>query len=117
MRVANESRTRVGHDPAVRVMLAGLIVLLAAGCGNVSRRHAPNVDVARSRAETVPMPAFAPGTHAGWKGVLNDWFVDGKLDGRHSCRAVRAALRHLPMDGMEYSTVIPALEAYARRVC
>ena len=100
----------------MRILLAGLIVLLTAGCG-ASRERPPTVEPSQPQVETVPMPSFAPGARTGWKGVLNDWFADGKLDGRHSCGAVREALRHPPMDGMEYSAVIPALEAYARRVC
>lgn len=101
----------------MRVTVGFLLILLAAGCGSASRGRPLRAETAQADVEAVPMPSFAPGTRVGWKGVLNDWFADGKLDGRHSCRAVREALRHLPMDEMEYSTVVPDLEAYARRVC
>ena len=64
----------------------------------------------------MPSPSYAPRPRTGWKGVLNDWFVDGRLNGRHTRRAVREAIRHLPAD-LAFSTEFGDLTAYARRVC
>jgi hypothetical protein len=39
------------------------------------------------------------------------------MDHWHSCAAVREAIRHLPADGVVYSTIGLDLDSYARGVC
>jgi hypothetical protein len=51
-----------------------------------------------------------------WKAVFQDWY-DSRMDHWHSCAAVQEAIRHLPADGLAYSTISLDLEAYARGVC
>jgi hypothetical protein len=82
--------------------LAALFVALAllAGCGGQARTF---------KHRAIPNTA--------WRSVINDWY-DGKIDHRHSCAAVREAIRHLPGEGGDsYSTVKEDLDAYAKRVC
>jgi hypothetical protein len=55
-------------------------------------------------------------TRAEWQAVFKDWY-DGKMDHWHSCAAVREAIRHLPADGVVYSTIGLDLDSYARGVC
>jgi hypothetical protein len=51
---------------------------------------------------------------ARWRDLFVDWFVDGHINGRWSCKTAREAVAHLPMDGPNAGT---AIRAYARRVC
>jgi hypothetical protein len=60
-----------------------------------------------------PPPSSVPG----WRAVLRDWYDDGKFEQRHPCSAVREAMKHLPADGPMYSSVLPDIKRYARRVC
>jgi hypothetical protein len=54
---------------------------------------------------------------AAWREVLADWYDDGKFEERHSCAAVREAMRHLPVDGPTYSSAFEDIQRYARRIC
>ena len=49
-----------------------------------------------------------------WRDLIEDWFVDGHINGRWSCNTARDAIAHLPLDGPNAGT---AIRAYARRVC
>jgi len=48
--------------------------------------------------------------------VLQDWY-DGTMDEWHPCKAVLAAIRHLPVDPPTFSTIYLDLTAYAHGVC
>ena len=48
-----------------------------------------------------------------WMAVINDWY-DGKIDHRHSCSAIRAAVDHLPKDAPEAGA---GVRAYEHKVC
>jgi hypothetical protein len=77
-------------------------------------------DVSRDAANTVTeAAAIEPKEVApdAWKAVLNDWFDDGRVDGRHSCAAVREAIRQLPEEGIYYSNPADALGVAEARVC
>jgi hypothetical protein len=46
--------------------------------------------------------------HAGtpcWKRVLSDWTLDGKIDGHYSPACLRSALKHVPEDLGDYSSI------------
>jgi hypothetical protein len=58
-----------------------------------------------------------PVTAAEWKGVINDWLDDRRFEHRHSCAAVRAAVRHLPDDEAVFRDPRRALLRYAAKVC
>jgi hypothetical protein len=60
-------------------------------------------------------PTLGPAAPAEWKAVLEDWY-DGRIDDWHRCAAVRAAIRHLPID-LTYSSGRSDLSAYAGGVC
>src|SRR5947208_1949649 len=91
------------RSPATAFALA--LALLAAGCSS----HHPAVDAGIPRAA---------GSAAGWRDVIDDWWYDGRINGRHSCAAVRVAIRHLPQDaGIGSAGVRADLQAYERRIC
>jgi hypothetical protein len=72
---------------------------------------------AATARNSIPTNAPVPPVSAAeWKAVFNDWY-DGRMDHWHSCAAVREALRHLPADGMIYSTIGIDLQAYASGTC
>jgi hypothetical protein len=77
-------------------------ILLVAGCG---AKHSS----ATLEDDVVVAQAKAP-----WQKVIDDWY-DGRIDRRHSCRAVREAIDHLPVS--TYSSAQNELAAYARKVC
>ena len=45
-----------------------------------------------------------------------DWYDNGRFDGRHSCAAVREAIKHLPVDAL-YSNFPRTFRTYERKVC
>jgi hypothetical protein len=78
-------------------------ILLVAGCGAKHSR-------ARLKDDVVVARAKAP-----WQKVIDDWY-DGRIDHRHSCRAVQEAINQLPFDAYT-GTARGDLNAYARKVC
>jgi hypothetical protein len=54
---------------------------------------------------------------AAWRAVIDDWYVDGVIDGIHACDAVQAAIEMLPQDVRNFSSATGDLRAYADRVC
>ena len=54
---------------------------------------------------------------AAWRAVIDDWYVDGVIDGIHACDAVQAAIEKLPQDVRNFSSATDDLRAYADRVC
>jgi hypothetical protein len=58
-----------------------------------------------------------PVTAAEWKAVVNDWLDDRRFEHPHSCAAVRAAVRHLPDDGVAFADARGAFLRYAAKVC
>jgi hypothetical protein len=56
-----------------------------------------------------PLPA------AEWKAVITDWYDDGQFDHAHSCHAVRAAERRLPV--IAYSDAPRTFRRYESKVC
>jgi hypothetical protein len=58
-----------------------------------------------------------PVSASDWKAVLNDWYDDGRIEGRYSCAATVIASSQLPADPGAYSDVEHVLEQYARKVC
>lgn len=107
-RKANSCLIRRSYARLVRIVFAAplAVAALLAGC---SAGHAVQTKHSSS-------PVRAPGGSA-WKAVLRDWYDDGKFEQRHSCAAVRDAMRHLPSDGPIFSTAYRDLRRYARRVC
>lgn len=64
--------------------------------------------VAAAVAAVSIVAAGPSAAHAGtpcWKRVLSDWTLDGKIDGHYSARCLRTALRHVPEDLGDYSSV------------
>ena len=49
--------------------------------------------------------------------MINDWLDDGRFERPHSCAAVRAAVRHLPDDGVAFRDPRGAFLRYAAKVC
>jgi hypothetical protein len=86
----------VTRQAAAAIIAASLTV---AGCGH---------DAHRSLTTTTA-------TAAEWKAVIKD-FLDGGIDHRHSCSAVRGALARLPTP-TAYSTAQDELHAYEAKVC
>jgi hypothetical protein len=54
------------------------------------------------------LPAAA---NAGWKDVIRDCAVDGRLDKHYSLKEYRDALKHLPSDFNEYTDCAAAIHA------
>ena len=52
-----------------------------------------------------------------WRAVIDDWYDNGELDRAHRCRAVRAAIEQVPVEGRDITTAREDLLAYAARVC
>jgi hypothetical protein len=92
----NGVRTRVASASFAATLL------LLAGCG--TKHPHPTLE-----NDLVVAQARAP-----WQKVIDDWY-DGRIDRRHSCRAVREAINHLPV--LTYSGARGDLAAYARKVC
>jgi len=77
-------------------------VLALAGCGH---KHS---------GATHATHGVVGGSNAPWRKVINDWYVDGRIDHRYSCATLHAAVDHLPVDGLEIGAPI---RAYARKNC
>ena len=56
-----------------------------------------------------------PVTAAEWKAVIGDWYDNGRFDHAHSCAAVRAAQRRLPV--VAYSDAPATFRRYEAKVC
>jgi hypothetical protein len=70
------------------------VCLAISACGGHSKR---------------PVPA------AEWKAVINDWYDNGRFDHPHSCAAVRAAERRLPV--LPYSDAPATFRRYEAKRC
>ena len=55
-------------------------------------------------------------TNVRWKAVVTDW-LDGGINHKHSCAAVKAAILRLPTDSLTYSSVNNDLAAYESKAC
>jgi hypothetical protein len=62
------------------------------------------------------VPAAGAAPKACWQRVIEDWYVDGRLDGDWTCNCVREAIAHLPVDGMTYAR-FDALYTARRKAC
>jgi hypothetical protein len=58
-----------------------------------------------------------PVTAADWRAVIDDWYMDGVIDGIHTCEAVQAAIAKLPQDVQDFSSATDDFREYAERVC
>ena len=83
--------------------------LLAAACGISFLAGCTDHHAAKLTGHTV--------TTTEWKAVLNDWFDDGRIEGRYSCAAIVIATSHLPADQMTYGDALQVLERYTATVC
>ena len=52
---------------------------------------------------------------AEWKGVINDWYVDGTINEPHRCVAIQQAIEQLPT--RDYSTAYADLLRLERDTC
>jgi hypothetical protein len=98
----------------VRIGAAALLVLVlgAAGCSSgetATTTHTP--------AATQKAPEAGPVADEAWRAVIDDWYVDGVLDDRHSCAAVRAAIERVPRSGPSSLTAFEDLRRDERRRC
>jgi hypothetical protein len=76
----------------------------------------PNA-VVLAQGEIAPMPSRDGVASRESRAVIDDWYEDGRIDGVHTCAAVKHALGQLPQDLRDFSTVHPDLRDYAARVC
>src|SRR5919202_5527150 len=61
-------------------------------------------------AATIPANAAAGRTPC-WKKVLNDWYDNSRLDRKYPAHCYREALKRLPEDVRDYTTLGDQLEA------
>ena len=52
---------------------------------------------------------------AEWKAVINDWYVDGRIDEPHRCVAIQEAIDQLPT--RDYSSAYADLLRHERQAC
>ena len=69
----------------------------------------------RCEVTSVKSSKYGP-TNVRWTAVITDW-LDGGINHKHSCAAVKAAILRLPTDSLTYSTVNDDLAAYESKAC